>query len=100
MRILVTGHEGYIGTVLVPMLLSAGHKVVGLDSNLFGRCTFLDSVPTIPSISKDVRDVDVNDLATFDGIVHLAGLSNDPLGDLNPELTFEIITLLLSVSPN
>jgi nucleoside-diphosphate-sugar epimerase len=90
MRILVTGHEGYIGTVLVPLLLSAGHEVVGLDSNLFGRCTFSDGVPAIPSIQKDVRDVNLTDLDGFDGIIHLAGLSNDPLGDLNPELTYEI----------
>jgi nucleoside-diphosphate-sugar epimerase len=90
MRILVTGHEGYIGTVLVPRLLSAGHEVVGLDSNLFGRCTFIDGVPSIPSIQKDVRDVSVEDLDGFDGILHLAGLSNDPLGDLNPELTYDI----------
>jgi nucleoside-diphosphate-sugar epimerase len=90
MRILVTGHEGYIGTVLVPLLLSAGHEVVGLDSNLFGRCTFLDGIPAIASIQKDVRDVNLTDLAGFDGILHLAGLSNDPLSDLNPQLTFEI----------
>lgn len=90
MRVLVTGHEGYIGTVLVPLLLSAGHEVVGLDSNLFGRCTFCSGVSSIPSIQKDVRDVDLADLDGFDGIIHLAGLSNDPLGDLNPELTYEI----------
>lgn len=90
MRILVTGHEGYIGTVLIPRLLSAGHEVVGLDSNLFGRCTFCDGAPTIASIQKDVRDVSLADLDGFDGVLHLAGLSNDPLGDLNPELTYEI----------
>ncbi len=76
--------------MLVPRLLSAGHEVVGLDSNLFGRCTFCDGAPTIASIQKDVRDVSLADLDGFDGILHLAGLSNDPLGDLNPELTYDI----------
>jgi len=90
MRVLVTGHEGYIGTVLVPLLLSAGHEVIGLDSNLFERCTFSGHAPTIPSIQRDVRDVGLTDLDGFDGVIHLAGLSNDPLGDLNPELTYEI----------
>jgi nucleoside-diphosphate-sugar epimerase len=90
MRVLVTGHEGYIGTVLVPLLLSAGHEVVGLDSNLFESCTFSNGAPTIASLQKDVRDVNLTDLDGFDGIIHLAGLSNDPLGDLNPDLTYEI----------
>jgi nucleoside-diphosphate-sugar epimerase len=76
--------------VPVPLLLSAGHDVVGLDSNLFARCTFCDGAPAIASIQKDVRDVNLNDLDGFDGILHLAGLSNDPLGDLNPELTYQI----------
>jgi len=91
MRILVTGHNGYIGTVLVPMLLDAGHDVAGLDSNLFVECTFgAEPAYTIPEIIKDVRDVEAADVEGFDAILHLAGLSNDPLGDLNPELTFEI----------
>lgn len=90
MRVLVTGHEGYIGTVLVPLLLSAGHEVVGLDSNLFDRCTFSEGISPIPSIRKDVRDVELADLDGFAGIIHLAGLSNDPLGDLNPGLTYQI----------
>jgi nucleoside-diphosphate-sugar epimerase len=90
MRVLITGHEGYIGTVLVPTLLSARHELTGLDSNLFARCTFGDGVPEIPTITKDIRDVTVEDLRGFDAIIHLAGLSNDPLGDLNPGLTYEI----------
>jgi nucleoside-diphosphate-sugar epimerase len=90
MQVLVTGHEGYIGTVLVPMLLSANHEVTGLDSNLFARCTFGTGLRDIPTIRRDIRDVTVDDLYGFDAILHLAGLSNDPLGDLNPELTYEI----------
>lgn len=90
MRVIVTGHEGYIGTVLVPLLLSAGHEVTGIDSNLFARCTFRTGVKEIPAHNKDIRDVAVEDLRGFDAILHLAGLSNDPLGDLDPDLTFEI----------
>jgi nucleoside-diphosphate-sugar epimerase len=90
MRVLVTGHAGYIGTVLVPMLLQAGHEVVGLDTDLFERSTFSDGIANIPEIRKDVRDATLQDVKGFDAILHLAGLSNDPLGDLNPGLTFEI----------
>jgi len=90
MRILITGHNDYIGSVLVPMALEAGHDVVGLDSYLFEHCTFGDDVPDVPAIKKDVRDVTLQDLRGFDAVLHLAGLSNDPLGDLNPGLTFEI----------
>ena len=91
MRVLVTGHNGYIGTVLVPMLLDAGHDVVGLDSNLFVECTYGEEPAyTIPETIKDVRDITFEDVEGFDAIMHLAGLSNDPLGDLNPELTYEI----------
>lgn len=90
MRILVTGHKGYIGTVMVPMLLERGHEVVGLDSDLYERCNFGDLNSEVPFIRKDVRDVEIYDLEGFDAVVHLAGLSNDPLGDLNPDLTYEI----------
>lgn len=90
MKILVTGSQGYIGTVLVQMLHKQGHEVVGLDSDLYRRCTFSGSLPEIPVIKKDVRDVGKDDLAGFDGILHLAGLSNDPLGDYRPQLTEEI----------
>ena len=75
---------------MAPMLLQAQHEVVGLDSNLFERCTFGEEPVRIPSIQKDVRDVERRDLEGFDAIIHLAGLSNDPLGDLNPTLTYEI----------
>jgi nucleoside-diphosphate-sugar epimerase len=90
MRILVTGDKGYIGTVLVPMLLTEGHGVVGLDSDLYQRCTFGDNIRKIQSIHKDLRDVEAKDVEGFDAIVHLAALSNDPLGNLNPDLTYEI----------
>jgi len=90
MRVLVTGHKGYIGTVMVPMLRKAGHDVLGLDSDLYRNSTYGESLPETPEILKDVRDVEKADLVGVDAIVHLAGLSNDLLGDLNPQLTYEI----------
>jgi nucleoside-diphosphate-sugar epimerase len=72
------------------MLIAEAHEVVGLDSDLFERCTFGDGIQNIPELKKDIRDVEVSDLDGFDAVIHLAGLSNDPLGDLNPELTYEI----------
>jgi nucleoside-diphosphate-sugar epimerase len=90
MRVLVTGHCGYIGCVMVPMLQKAGHEVVGLDSDLFEQCTFGVGLPDVPSLRKDLRDVESRDLAGFDAVVHLGGLSNDPMGDLNPTVTYDI----------
>ncbi len=90
MRILLTGNTGYIGTVLGPMLLERGHEVVGLDMDLYERCTFTGVVPDIKTIRKDVRDIETHDVEGFDAIIHLAGLSNDPLGDYRSELTEEI----------
>jgi nucleoside-diphosphate-sugar epimerase len=72
------------------MLVEAGHDVVGLDSDLFRASTFGDSLPKLPEMLKDIRDVTRADLQGYDAVIHLAGLSNDPLGDLNPDLTFEI----------
>ena len=72
------------------MLASQGHNVSGLDSDLYRQCTFGKEVPDIPFIRKDIRDVGAGDLEGFDAIIHLAGLSNDPLGYLNPQLTYEI----------
>jgi nucleoside-diphosphate-sugar epimerase len=90
MRILVTGHKGYIGTVMVPMLLGAGHDVVGLDSDLFRQSTFAPGIQDIPELRVDLRDVAGAHLDGFEAVIHLAGLSNDPLGDLNPQLTHDI----------
>jgi nucleoside-diphosphate-sugar epimerase len=90
MRVLITGHLGYIGTVMTPMVLAEGHEVVGLDSDLYRRCTFGEGIVRVPNIEKDIRDVTLDDVRGFDAICHLAGLSNDPLGDLNPQLTYEI----------
>jgi nucleoside-diphosphate-sugar epimerase len=90
MRILITGHKGYIGTVMAPLLADAGHEIVGLDSDLFEQCTFGETAREFPSIRKDLRDVQPADLKGFDAVIHLAGLSNDPLGNLNPNLTYDI----------
>lgn len=90
MRILLTGHAGYIGTVMSPMLVAAGHEVVGLDSGLFTQCAFDRDRLSVPEIFKDVRDVEVADLEGYDAVIHLAGLSNDALGNLNPAITFDI----------
>lgn len=91
MRIFLTGHAGYIGSVMVPMIVEAGHEVVGLDAELFADCTFgsLTDV-AFEGHRGDVRDVVASDLEDVDAVVHLAALSNDPLGDLDPELTLDI----------
>jgi nucleoside-diphosphate-sugar epimerase len=90
MRVLVTGSTGYIGAILVPMLRAEGHDVVGLDCDLFERCTF-GEWPNAPAfVRKDVRDVAALDLEGCGAVVHLAGLSDDSLGALVPELTYDI----------
>jgi nucleoside-diphosphate-sugar epimerase len=90
MRLLVTGHHGYIGTVLTPLLVEEGHDVVGLDLDLFKPCTFGAAPTEVESIQKDVRDVEVEDLDGFDAVLHLAAVCNDPIGDLNPDATYAI----------
>jgi len=90
MRILLTGHKGYIGAVAGPILLSAGHAVVGLDADFFAGCDFGKAAPEIPEVLKDIRDLREADLDGFDAVVHLAALSNDPLGNLNADLTYDI----------
>lgn len=90
MRVLVTGHLGYIGAETVPVLLRAGHDVVGLDTGFYEGCDFVRSPEPVPWLRLDLRDVEPRHLEGFDAIVHLAALSNDPLGDLNPGLTYDI----------
>lgn len=90
MRVLVTGHKGYIGSLLAPMLVARGHEVHGLDSDIFRRCTFGWPPDPVPETIKDVRDVERSDVAGFHAVLHLAALSNDPLGDMDAELTYEI----------
>lgn len=95
MKILVTGHLGYIGSVLVPLLLQRGHELAGLDSDLFGDCNFGTAPVELPLLGHDIRDFvargnAVDALRGFDAVIHLAGLSNDPLGDYRPELTTSI----------
>ncbi|HTS07789.1 MAG TPA: SDR family oxidoreductase [Candidatus Eisenbacteria bacterium] len=90
MRVLLTGHKGYIGAVAAPMLRAAGHEVIGLDSDLFAGCDFGSPSAEIPEVCKDIRDLTKSDLDGFEAVVHLAALSNDPLGNLDPSLTYDI----------
>jgi nucleoside-diphosphate-sugar epimerase len=90
MKILLTGHKGYIGAVAAPILQSKGHDVTGLDTDLFENCDFGTPAPEIPEIRKDIRNVSISDLEGFDAVVHLAALSNDPLGNLDADLTSSI----------
>jgi nucleoside-diphosphate-sugar epimerase len=91
MRVLVTGHRGYIGSLLVDRLKATNHEVVGVDTELYKDCTFgRNTDDGIPTINKDIRELSPTDLAGIDAIAHLAGICNDPLGDLIPETTYEI----------
>lgn len=90
MRVLVTGHKGYIGTALVPMLLDNGHDVLGLDTDLYRACTYTGSMVDVPSLVVDVREIEPQHVQGCDAVIHLAALSNDPLGSLNPRITREI----------
>src|SRR5215470_14967413 len=90
MRILLTGHKGYIGAVAAPVFQAAGYEVVGLDTNLFDGCEFGAPPAEVAEIRKDIRDLNRSDLDGFDAVFHLAALSNDPLGNLNGQLTYDI----------
>lgn len=90
MRVLLTGHKGYIGAVAGPILQDAGHEVIGLDTDLFEGCDFGPKALPIPQICQDLRDLTEVDLENFDAVVHLAALSNDPLGNLDSDLTYAI----------
>jgi nucleoside-diphosphate-sugar epimerase len=92
MKVLLSGHLGYIGAVMAPMLVEAGHDVVGLDADLYRRCTFAQGgeIAALPAIAKDLRDIGPVDVKGFDAVIHLAALSNDPLSNLNPDLTYAI----------
>jgi len=90
MKILVTGHHGYIGSVMVGVLSRAGHDVTGLDTYLYDGCNFGEDSYPVPGIRKDIRDVEPRDLRGFDAVIHLAALSNDPLGCLDEQCTFDI----------
>ncbi len=88
--VLVTGHDGYIGAVLVGFLKERGHKVTGLDTFFFEDCELSDAPPPDRIIRKDIRNVTAADFSGIDAVVHLAGLSNDPMGDINPACTYDI----------
>jgi nucleoside-diphosphate-sugar epimerase len=90
MRVLVTGHHGYLGTVLVPLLCAAGHQVTGLDTDLYADCLLGPPPPEVPSLRLDLRDVRAEHCRGFDAVCHLAALCNDPVGNLDPALTYEI----------
>ena len=90
MKVLVTGHDGYIGSVMTEVLTRGGHAVTGLDSYLYETCDFGERAPAVPSIRKDIRDVVAADLRGFDAVIHLAALSNDPLGCIDESCTYDI----------
>ena len=90
MRVLVTGHQGYLGTVMVPILQAAGHDVTGLDSGFFADCVLGPAPQDPPGMRVDLRDVTREQLKGFDAVIHLAALSNDPLGALAPQITYDI----------
>ena len=90
-KVLLTGHQGYIGSVMGPWLSARGYQVVGLDTVYYGEeCSFAEGPPPVSELRKDIRDLDQADLEGFDTVIHLAALSNDPLGNLEQDLTYDI----------
>lgn len=89
-RVLITGHNGYIGSVLAPVLMQAGYEVVGLDTGYFSECTLVPDAVSVTSVCKDIRAIDEKDLRGFYAVIHLAALSNDPIGNLDVGWTREI----------
>src|SRR5215468_2255477 len=90
MKVFVTGHRGYVGAHLVDVLKEAGHHVTGCDLNLFDGCAWEQLVPPDREMVRDVRVLTARDLDGFDCVMHLAAISNDPMGDLDPEITRDI----------
>jgi nucleoside-diphosphate-sugar epimerase len=90
MRVMVTGNLGYVGTVLVGMLAERSHHTVGLDTGYFRTCELCESAVPDSQVVKDIREIAPADLEGIEGVIHLAGLSNDPLGELAPDLTEQI----------
>jgi len=90
MKLLVTGHNGYIGSVMTPYLQKQGYEVVGMDTYLFDECTLGPKPADVPALHVDIRDVQAEHLKGFDAVIHLAALCNDPLGNLNPGITEDI----------
>jgi len=90
MKVLVTGHKGYIGVIAAQILQNAGYEVVGVDTDLYAGCDFGEQPPHISEIRKDLRDLGLADLQGFEAVVHFAALSNDPLGNLDSQLTYDI----------
>lgn len=90
MKVLLTGHKGYIGVMAAQILLKAGHDVTGLDSDLYHGCDFGSNPEVFPEIRKDLRDLTSADLVGFQAVVHLGALSNDPLGNLDSQLTYDV----------
>jgi nucleoside-diphosphate-sugar epimerase len=90
MRVLVTGHLGYLGSVLTPLLTAAGHQVTGLDTGFYADCLLGPPPADVPTLAVDLRDVTAEHCAGFDAVCHLAALCNDPLGNLDPDLTYQV----------
>ena len=90
MNILVTGNRGYVGSILAKLLIEKGYNVTGLDANFYKECNFDEEELGIKQIDKDIRNISKDDLKNIDAVIHLAALSNDPLGEFDPDLTYDI----------